>query len=68
MALKGKFKTTIKNSDFKVCPWFYVIDNFKTENLLSINTAEKLQILQIKDENIYGIISENFGNVDIIIE
>ena len=45
-----------------------MIDNFKTENLLSINTAEKLQILQIKDENIYGIISENFGNVDIIIE
>ena len=49
MKLKGKFNATIKNSDFEVCTWFYVIDTLKTGNLLSKNTAEKLKILQIKD-------------------
>ena len=49
MKLKAKFNATIKNSDFEICTWFYVIDTLKTRNLLSKNTAEKLKILQIKD-------------------
>ena len=68
LKLKGKFNATIKNSGFEVCTWFYVIDKHKTGNLLSKNTAEKLKILQIKDENVNTINSKNLGNVDIIIE
>ena len=45
-----------------------MIDKLKTGNLLSKNTAEKLKILQIKDENINAINSKNLGNVDIFIE
>ena len=59
LKLKGKFK--IKNSGFEVCTWFYVIDKLKTGNLLSKNTAEKLKILQIKDENINAINSKILG-------
>ena len=45
-----------------------MIDKLKTGNLLSKNTAEKLKILQIKDETINAINSKNLGKVDIIIE
>ena len=45
-----------------------MIDKLKTGNLLSKNTAEKLKILQIKDENINAINSKNLGNVDIYIK
>ena len=44
-----------------------MIDKLKTGNLLSKNSAEKLKILQIKDEN-NAINLKNLGNVDIIIE
>ena len=42
---------------------FYVIDKLKTGDLLSKNTNEKLQILQIKDKNINAITSKNPGMV-----
>ena len=61
-----KFSATIKNSGFEVYTWFSVIDKHKTENLPCKNTAEKLQILPIKDENINAI--NCLGNVDIIEE
>ena len=37
-----------------------MIHKLKTGNLLSKNTAEKLKILQINDENINAINSKNF--------
>ena len=60
LKLKGKFNATIKNSGLEVYTWFYVIHKLKTGNLLSKNTAEKLKILQIHDENINAINSKNF--------
>ena len=42
-------------------------DKLETENLLSKNTAEKLKILQINDENINAINLKILG-ADIIIE
>ena len=66
LKLKAKFNATIKNSGFEVCTWFYVIDNFKTGNLQSKNTAEKLQILQMKGENINAANSKCLGNVNDI--
>ena len=52
---KGNFNATIENSGFEVYTCFYVIDKLKTWNLLSKNFAEKLKILEIKDENINEI-------------
>ena len=66
LKLKAKFNATIKNSGFEFCTWFYVIDNFKTGNLQSKNTAEKLQILQIKGENINAVNSKCLGNLNDI--
>ena len=40
----------------------------KTGNMQSKNTAEKLKILQIKNENINSTNSKNHRNVDNIIE
>ena len=68
LILKGKFKATIKNYGFKVYTWFYVIDKLKTGNFLSKNTAAKLKILQINDENINAINSKIFGNAGNLIE
>ena len=61
LKLKGKFNAKTKN---RVYIWFYATDKLKTGNLLPWNTAEKLKILLIKDENINAINSKNLGNVD----
>ena len=45
-----------------------MIDKLKTETLLSKNAAEKLKIMQIKDEHINAINSKNLVDVDNIIE
>ena len=45
-----------------------MIDKLKTGNLLLKNTAETLQILQIRDENVHKINSKNHGNADIFEE
>ena len=45
-----------------------MIDKLKTGDVLSKNAPEKLNMLQIKDENINVINAKNLVNVDNIIE
>ena len=45
-----------------------MIDKFKTGDVLSKNAPEKLNMLQIKVENINAINAKNLVNVDNIIE